>query len=111
MKREHDFGKAASFFREALALIPEHEDSHYYLANCLVDLGDIGSAIAELDLLARINPQNHRAFQRKGELLAASASSRGGHLNSEEAGTLVLRGEVWHSKYLLVKPPASFLRN
>jgi tetratricopeptide (TPR) repeat protein len=106
MKREHDFTKAAALFREALALNPEHEDSHYYLANCLVALGDIPSAIAELDKLARINPQNHRAFQRKGELLAASASSRGQleqarqaltaaiHLNSEETGTLVLLGEV-----------------
>src|SRR5215472_8696518 len=106
MKREHDFAKAASLFREALAINPEHEDSHYYLANCLVGLGNIPSAIAELDELARINPQNHRAFQRKGELLAASASSRSQldqarqtlstaiRLNSEETGTLVLRGEV-----------------
>lgn len=55
---------------------------------------------------ARINPQSHRAFQRKGELLAASALSRRqldpAHqalnvalsLNSEETGTLVLLGEV-----------------
>jgi tetratricopeptide (TPR) repeat protein len=106
MKREHDCNKAAGLFREALALNPAHEDSHYYLANCLVALGDIRSAIPELDVLARINPQNHRAFQRKGELLAAEASSRSQlgearealnaaiHLNSEETGTLVLRGEV-----------------
>jgi tetratricopeptide (TPR) repeat protein len=106
MKREHDFAKAASLFREALAINPEHEDSHYYLANCLAGLGNIPAAIAELDELARINPQNHRAFQRKGELLAASASSRSQldqarqtlstaiRLNSEETGTLVLRGEV-----------------
>jgi len=106
MKRERDFSKAAGLFREALALNPEHEDSHYYLANCWVALGDIPAAISELDALARINPQNHRAFQRKGELVAASASSRGQleqarqilsaaiHLNSEETGTLVLRGEV-----------------
>ena len=106
MKREHDYAKAAGLFRDALALNAEHEDSHYYLANCLVALADIPSAIAELDKLARINPQNHRALQRKGELLAASASSRSQlekarqtltaaiHLNSEETGTLVLRGEV-----------------
>jgi tetratricopeptide (TPR) repeat protein len=106
MKREHDYARAAGLFREALAINPEHEDSHYYLANCLVALGDVPSAIAELDLLARINPQNRRAFQRKGELLAASASSRRQlelarqslskalELNSEETGTLVLLGEV-----------------
>lgn len=106
MKRERDCAKAAGLFREALAMNPQHEDSHYYLANCLVLLGDIRGAIAQLDDLARINPLNHRAFQRKGELLAASASSRTQlelahqaltaaiHLNSEETGTLVLLGEV-----------------
>lgn len=106
MKHERDFAKAVPLFREALALNPSHEDSHYYLANCLAMLGDIPSAIVELDALARINPQNHRAYQRKGELLAASASSRGQlalarqalntalHLNSEETGTLLLLGQV-----------------
>ena len=106
MKRERDFAKAVSLFREALAINPNHEDSHYYLANCLVELGDIPSAVGELDALIRINPQNHRAYQRKGELLAASASSKSNlaaarrtldaalQLNSEETGTLVLLGEV-----------------
>jgi enediyne biosynthesis protein E4 len=106
MKRERNFAKAAQLFREALAINPDHEDSHYYLANCLAALNDIPSAIAELDALARINPQNRRAFQRKGELLAASALSRRQlgparqalnvalSLNSEETGTLVLLGEV-----------------
>ncbi len=106
MKRERDFAKAAQLFREALAMNPGHEDSHYYLANCLAAMNDIPSAIAELDALARINPQNHRAFQRKGELLAASATSKSQlelarraldaalHLNSEETGTLVLLGQV-----------------
>lgn len=106
MKRDRDFARAVQLFREALAINPNHEDSHYYLANCLVELGDIPSAVTELDTLIRINPQNHRAYQRKGELLAASANSRSEltasrqtldaalKLNSEETGTLVLRGEV-----------------
>jgi enediyne biosynthesis protein E4 len=106
MKRERDFARAAALFREALALNPNHEDSHYYLANCYAALGDVSAAIAELNALARINPQNHRAFQRKGELLAASATSRSQlasaretlasalRLNSEETGTLILLGEV-----------------
>jgi enediyne biosynthesis protein E4 len=106
MKREQNCEKAIRLFREALALNPQHEDSHYYLANCLATSGDVPSAIAELDTLASINPQNHRAFQRKGELLAASASSRNQlelarqalatalALNSEETGTLTLLGEV-----------------
>jgi len=107
MKRDRDFATAAQLFREALVINPSHEDSHYYLANCLVELGDIPSAVRELDALIRINPQNHRAYQRKGELLAASANTRSEltvarhtlnsalQLNSEETGTLVLLGEVF----------------
>jgi tetratricopeptide (TPR) repeat protein len=106
MKRERNFTKATLLFREALAMNPNHEDSHYYLANCLAASGDIPAALAELDALIRINPQNHRAFQRKGELLASSASSRSQlelarqalngalGLNSEETGALVLLGQV-----------------
>ena len=106
MKRERDFAKAAELFREALALNPNHEDSHYYLANCYAAEGNIPAATNELDILTHINPQNHRAFQRKGELMAASAASRAQlrsareallsalRLNSEETGTLVLLGEV-----------------
>jgi tetratricopeptide (TPR) repeat protein len=106
MKLDHDFAKAAQLFREALAINPNHEDSRYYLANCLVALGNTPSAIVELDTLIRINPQSHRAYQRKGELLAASAHTRRQleaarqtldtalKLNSEETGTLILLGEV-----------------
>jgi len=122
MKREHDFAKGADLFREALALNPNHEDSHYYLANCLTALGDIPAAIAELDVLLHINPQNHRAFQRKGELLAASATSRGQltlaretlrsalKLNSEETGTLALLGEVELARGDLASAESSFSR-
>ncbi|MCC6390400.1 MAG: VCBS repeat-containing protein [Bryobacterales bacterium] len=106
MKREHDPAKAAGLFREALAIDPRHEDSLYYLANCLAAGEDAAGAVAELDKLALVNPQSHRALQRKGELLASSASSRAQflaarapleaalRLNSEETGTLVLLGEV-----------------
>ena len=106
MKRDHNYAKAVALFREALAINPTHEDSHYYLANCLAASGDISGAIAELDALAHINPQNHRAFQRKGELLASAAKSDSDltaahqsldaalRLNPEETGTLTLLGEV-----------------
>jgi tetratricopeptide (TPR) repeat protein len=106
MKRDRDMAKAAGLFREALAINPNHEDSRYYLANCLAAKGDVPGAIAELKTLAQINPQSHRAFQREGELVASSASSRAGltaartplaealRLNPEETGALVLLGEV-----------------
>jgi tetratricopeptide (TPR) repeat protein len=122
MKRQGDYARAATLFRDALALNPSHEDSHYYLANCLVALGQIPAAIAELDALTRINPQNHRALQRKGELLAASARSRSElvqaqrelesaiRLNSEETGTLVLLGEVELARAELAKAETTFTR-
>ena len=122
MKRERNFAKAAALFREALAISPSHEDSHYYLANCLAELDDIPSAISELEALARINPQNHRAFQRKGELLAASASSRNQlvlarqsldvalSLNSEETGTLSLLGQVALAQEDFVLAERDFVR-
>lgn len=106
LKRDHDYAKAAQLFRQALALRPNHEDAHYYFAECLAESGEIAPAVAQLDALIRINPQSHRAYERKGELLAASANTRRElvaarqpldtaiRLNPEETGTLVLLGEV-----------------
>jgi tetratricopeptide (TPR) repeat protein len=106
MKRQHDFAKASQLFREALAIDPAHEDAEYYLANCLAEQDDVPAAVAELDKLIALNPQSHRALQRKGELLAASARSRTQlqaarasieaalRLNSEETGALLLLGEI-----------------
>ncbi|HWR49759.1 MAG TPA: FG-GAP-like repeat-containing protein [Bryobacteraceae bacterium] len=100
MKRSND--TAAALFREALALNPAHEDSRYYLANCLAARGEIGGAIAELERLASINPQSHRAWQRRGVLLAGTGSfaaarsslDRAHRINPEESGTLLLLAEV-----------------
>lgn len=106
MKRQGDVTAAVRYFREALAINPRHEDSHYYLANALAAQGDVAGAVAELDALTSVNPQSHRGFQRKGELQAASAGSKAQletarqtlnqslRLNSEETGTLTLLGEV-----------------
>lgn len=102
MKRSNDLDRATALFREALALNPAHEDSRYYLANCLAARGDIRGAISELDRLASVNPQSHRAWQRRGVLLAGTGSlvaareslDRAHRLNPEESGTLLLLAEV-----------------
>ncbi|HYM11966.1 MAG TPA: tetratricopeptide repeat protein, partial [Bryobacterales bacterium] len=106
LKKENNIPKAASLFREAVALNPEHEDSRYYLANCLYAQGDTAGALEQLDALIRINPQSHRGYQRKGLLLAVSAANRAQlvtagecvrqaqTLNPEETGTLLLLGEI-----------------
>jgi hypothetical protein len=106
LKKDSDIQKAARLFREAVALNPAHEDSRYYLANCLYAEGDTAGALEQLDALIRINPQSHRGYQRKGLLLAAAARNmdqltaaestvgKAQALNPEETGTLLLLGEI-----------------
>ena len=57
---------AIPLFREALALDPTHEDSRYYLANCLADLGDPEAALAELDTLRAAQPDEPPGPQAVG---------------------------------------------
>jgi hypothetical protein len=106
MKKDGDISRAIQLFREALALNPAHEDSRYYLANCLAARGDVAAALAELEQLRRLNPQSHRAFQRWGVLTALSATSQKQlsaaeeslnqaiALNPEETGSLLVLGEI-----------------
>jgi tetratricopeptide (TPR) repeat protein len=106
MKKDGNIAGAIRLFREALALNPAHEDSRYYLANCLAAQGDLGGALTELAELQRINPRSHRAFQRWGVLAAASATSRvqlnaaerslqqALTINPEETGSLLALGEI-----------------
>jgi hypothetical protein len=68
MKREQNYPKAIELFREALVMNPVHEDSHYYLANCLAASGDVRGAIVELDALARSNAKaNFWQLRRRRE--------------------------------------------
>ena len=106
MKKERNPERAIELFRAALALDPLHEDSHYYLANCLYAHGDPSGALEQLDELIRINPTSHRAYLRKGAIQAIQATSRAQlaaaeesarkalALNSEETGALLLIGEI-----------------
>jgi uncharacterized membrane-anchored protein len=69
-------------------------------------LGDVSGAVSELDTLTSINPQSHRAFERRGALLAASATSTAQlraaetslqqalRINQEETGAMMLLGET-----------------
>ncbi len=106
MKKQGDITRATALFRKALQLNPGHEDSLYYLANCLAAAGDEKGALEELDTLVQANPHSHRGFQRRGLLLAAAASSRAElrkaeesleqarAINPEETGTMLILGEV-----------------
>lgn len=87
LKRERDLPRAIDLLRQALVLDPGHEDSRYYLANCLAALGKTDDALLELDTLRRANPSSHRAHQQWGVLRAVTASSAE-HLEEAEAALL-----------------------
>jgi tetratricopeptide (TPR) repeat protein len=106
LKLEKDAVKAGALFVQALALDPTHEDSRYYLAQCLADQGSVQESLNELRALQTMNPQSHRAFQQFGKLRANFAESpahlaeaeaslrRAREINPEETGALQLLGEV-----------------
>ena len=105
-KIEQDIPKAAKLFAEALELHPDHEDSRYYLANCLAVQGEIGEAMAHLERLMEINPLSHRAFKQWGVMRAMTAGTaedlaaanqaleRSLEINKEETGTILVLGEL-----------------
>jgi len=106
MKVQQDLPRAITLFRSALELDPEHEDSIYYLANCLAATGGADESVALLEGLARINPQSHRAQRQIGVLRAMSAKSDADleaaqgaletalAINPEETGALLTLGEI-----------------
>jgi len=106
MKRDGDLPRAIELFEKALALDPRHEDSRYYLGNCLAAKGDPEGAVAQFEALVRINPQSHRGHLQLGKLLALAATDRAGldvaedalqraaALNPEETGAFQALGEV-----------------
>ncbi|MCC6857286.1 MAG: VCBS repeat-containing protein, partial [Bryobacterales bacterium] len=102
MKVQGDLPKAVGLFREALALDPNHEDSLYYLANCLEAEGDAAGAREQFERLVRVNPHSQRGHMGLGLLLAragryaeaAAALERAVAINPEETGALTTLGEL-----------------
>jgi tetratricopeptide (TPR) repeat protein len=105
-KIEQDIPKATALFAQALELNPEHEDSRYYLANCLAVQGEIDEAMTHLEKLMEINPMSHRAYKQWGIMRAMTAGSpqdleaanealeRALEINKEETGTILVLGEL-----------------
>jgi tetratricopeptide (TPR) repeat protein len=85
MKVDLDLDAAILNFRQALALDPTHEDSLYFLGNCLEDQGDREGALSQFATLMELNPNSHRAFKLWGTLKAMSAESTAALIHAEEA--------------------------
>ncbi|MCP3978334.1 MAG: tetratricopeptide repeat protein [bacterium] len=106
VKIEQNTSSAIELFRRALALNPAHEDSLYYLGNCLAEQGDVDGALEQFEQLKRLNPSSHRAFKRWGTLRAVSASAaaevdaawvaleRAVQINPEETGAPMVLAEL-----------------
>ncbi len=107
MKTEKDWDKSAALFREALAIDPNHEDSIYYLGNCLFELGDYPGALAQFQRLVEINSHSLRGNLQIGAVYACPDSGKLFNLDSaehalqqalainpEESGSLLQLGAV-----------------
>jgi tetratricopeptide (TPR) repeat protein len=106
MKVDGDLEQAIGLFHQALQLNPVHEDSLYYLGNCLAETGDVDGGLERFAELMRLNPQSHRAHKRWGTLRATTAGSaddldaavvaleRAAEINPEETGVSLVLGEV-----------------
>ena len=106
VKLDADCQRAVPLFRQALSYDPTHEDSLYYLANCLAALGDLEAALLELNTLRNASPMSHRAQMRWGTLRALHAAGdedlaaaeaalrRALEINREETGSLLALGEI-----------------
>ena len=73
LRAQGQLGPAATAYRQALTLNPHHEDSLYYLATCLYEMGEYREAESELRKLIRLNPESGRAWGQLGRLLSSRA--------------------------------------
>lgn len=102
-----DCAAAVPLYRQALELDRRHEDSLYYLGQCLRELRQAGGSRQVFERLLEVNPRSARGHMALGALLAspdadepldlaaAERSFRRAHdLNLEETGPLVRLAEV-----------------
>lgn len=105
LRARGEFKQAASAFRKALELNPQHEDSLYYLGTSLYETGEYEQAADELRKIIATNPASGRAWSELGNTLAIQAPGaledfsearnayeRATELNREQAGPFLRLG-------------------
>jgi tetratricopeptide (TPR) repeat protein len=107
LRMKGEYTAAAQAYEEALSLDPRHEDSLYYLGQCLQELGRSEDARHAFTRLVEANPSSARGHLALGalhastqetlplDLDAAEAHLRRAHeINGEETGPMLRLGEV-----------------
>lgn len=100
-----DYDAAADLYRKAVVKRPNHEESWYYLGNCLFELGESEAAAEIYRRLLEINPRSLRAHSQLGVTLsdwtpgqpvdlveAKQAFERSLELDPEDTGTWLRLG-------------------
>jgi tetratricopeptide (TPR) repeat protein len=107
LRMKGDCGAASVAYRRALEFDPRHEDSLYYLGQCLREQGSFREARDEFTRLVGISPSSARGHLALGALLASpdpaapldleaaeSHLRRAHEINGEETGPIVRLGEI-----------------
>jgi tetratricopeptide (TPR) repeat protein len=107
LRRGKDYSGAVEKYRQALAIQGKHEDSLYYLGQCLRETGDFVGGAQAWEELVRVNPASTRGHLALGALHAspdeqepmnlgvAENHFRLAHaINGEETGPMLRLGEV-----------------
>ena len=107
LRRAADYPAAVEKYRQALAIQGKHEDSLYYLGQCLRGTGDFAGAAQAWEDLVRVNPASSRGHLALGALHASPAEQapmnlklaeghfrRAHAINGEETGPMLRLGEV-----------------
>jgi tetratricopeptide (TPR) repeat protein len=83
LRSQGEFAQAVVFYKQALLINPDHEETLYYLGNSFLELGAYPEAIKQYRRITQLNPYSGRAFSQLGVIL--STPSPGALLDFEEA--------------------------
>lgn len=107
LKQQGAWGQAASAYRDALQIDPQHEDALYYFGNASFELERYDEAVDSWRRLVEVNPLSARAHAQLGAVYSCGAQGapfdldiaekefqRALAINKEESGPVLKLGEV-----------------
>jgi tetratricopeptide (TPR) repeat protein len=92
LRSEKKFEEAIVYYKKALQTKPLHEESLYYLAGSLLEIGEDRAAIETYETILKQNPRSTRALSQLGILLSADTPAhRADPVRAEEMFQRVLK--------------------